>query len=106
MRVCKLLVLREMVGAIGFEPTASWSRTRRASQAALRPDIAQERDSRAGTKNSTANLPQPETPVRGCRMHRALEEVTVGETSPSGGKEKADFPRTRTAMRIASREVD
>jgi hypothetical protein len=27
-----------MVGAIGFEPTASWSRTRRASQAALRPD--------------------------------------------------------------------
>ena len=29
-----------MVGAIGFEPTASWSRTRRASQAALRPESA------------------------------------------------------------------
>ncbi len=27
-----------MVGARGFEPPASWSRTRRASQAALRPD--------------------------------------------------------------------
>ena len=28
-----------MVGASGFEPPASWSRTRRASQAALRPDV-------------------------------------------------------------------
>jgi hypothetical protein len=28
----------KMVGASGFEPPASWSRTRRASQAALRPD--------------------------------------------------------------------
>jgi hypothetical protein len=27
-----------MVGASGFEPPASWSRTRRASQTALRPD--------------------------------------------------------------------
>jgi hypothetical protein len=29
-----------MVGASGFEPPASWSRTRRASQAALRPDAS------------------------------------------------------------------
>ncbi len=29
-----------MVGAKGFEPSTSWSRTRRASQAALRPEIA------------------------------------------------------------------
>ena len=29
-----------MVGAKGFEPSTSWSRTRRASQAALRPDIS------------------------------------------------------------------
>ena len=29
---------KEMVGASGFEPPASWSRTRRASQAALRPE--------------------------------------------------------------------
>ncbi len=28
-----------VVGAKGFEPSTSWSRTRRASQAALRPDI-------------------------------------------------------------------
>src|SRR5713101_3657595 len=28
----------KMVGAKGFEPSTSWSRTRRASQAALRPD--------------------------------------------------------------------
>ena len=34
----KLLALREVVGANGFEPSTSWSRTRRASQAALRPD--------------------------------------------------------------------
>ena len=27
-----------MVGANGFEPSTSWSRTRRASQAALRPE--------------------------------------------------------------------
>src|SRR5271170_5407327 len=29
-----------MAGAKGFEPSTSWSRTRRASQAALRPDGA------------------------------------------------------------------
>ena len=29
-----------MVGAKGFEPSTSWSRTRRASQAALRPECA------------------------------------------------------------------
>jgi hypothetical protein len=28
-----------VVGAKGFEPSTSWSRTRRASQAALRPEI-------------------------------------------------------------------
>ena len=32
------ICLKRMVGASGFEPPASWSRTRRASQAALRPD--------------------------------------------------------------------
>jgi hypothetical protein len=37
----KLLILREVVGAKGFEPSTSWSRTRRASQAALRPDNLQ-----------------------------------------------------------------
>jgi hypothetical protein len=33
---CKCL--KKLVGAKGFEPSTSWSRTRRASQAALRPD--------------------------------------------------------------------
>ena len=32
--------MERMVGASGFEPPASWSRTRRASQAALRPEIS------------------------------------------------------------------
>src|SRR5690242_13091003 len=32
------LDLKEVVGAKGFEPSTSWSRTNRASQAALRPD--------------------------------------------------------------------
>jgi hypothetical protein len=32
-------LLKGMVGASGFEPPTSWSRTRRASQAALRPEI-------------------------------------------------------------------
>jgi hypothetical protein len=34
------LILRRMVGASGFEPPASWSRTRRSSQAEPRPDEA------------------------------------------------------------------
>src|SRR4051794_4980590 len=32
-------LLKEMVGASGFEPPASWSRTRRSSQAEPRPDF-------------------------------------------------------------------
>src|SRR6266851_66971 len=32
----------KVVGAKGFEPSTSWSRTRRASQAALRPDDLQQ----------------------------------------------------------------
>src|SRR5580698_5758803 len=35
----KSLDFKEVVGASGFEPPTSWSRTRRASQAALRPEI-------------------------------------------------------------------
>ena len=46
----KSLILREVVGAKGFEPSTSWSRTRRASQAALRPDIA------CATRNALARL--------------------------------------------------
>ena len=36
----KLLILkRNLVGASGFEPPTSWSRTRRSSQAEPRPDV-------------------------------------------------------------------
>ena len=34
-------IREKVVGAKGFEPSTSWSRTRRASQAALRPDDLQ-----------------------------------------------------------------
>ena len=34
-------IREKVVGAKGFEPSTSWSRTRRASQAALRPDDVQ-----------------------------------------------------------------
>jgi hypothetical protein len=40
-----------MVGAKGFEPSTSWSRTRRASQAALRPD-----DTHSGAPKKTARM--------------------------------------------------
>ena len=36
------LYREQVVGAKGFEPSTSWSRTRRASQAALRPDAVQQ----------------------------------------------------------------
>ena len=32
------LFSRDLVGAVGFEPTTSWSRTRRSSQAEPRPE--------------------------------------------------------------------
>ena len=51
-----------MVGAKGFEPSTSWSRTRRASQAALRPDGEAERGqetARRDLKNSTGNEASP-----------------------------------------------
>ena len=35
---CKLSIPKELVGASGFEPPTSWSRTRRSSQAEPRPD--------------------------------------------------------------------
>ena len=39
--MCPVWTRRKVVGAKGFEPSTSWSRTRRASQAALRPDNVQ-----------------------------------------------------------------
>jgi hypothetical protein len=37
--MCPGRTQKEVVGAKGFEPSTSWSRTRRASQAALRPEL-------------------------------------------------------------------
>ena len=37
-RILQVADSKRLVGAKGFEPSTSWSRTRRASQAALRPD--------------------------------------------------------------------
>jgi hypothetical protein len=51
-----------MVGAKGFEPSTSWSRTRRASQAALRPDseaLRGKENTRRDTKNSTGYEGRP-----------------------------------------------
>src|SRR5215467_4830439 len=45
---------KRMVGANGFEPSTSWSRTRRASQAALRPDRSAQ--SEATTPSTTNRL--------------------------------------------------
>jgi hypothetical protein len=51
-----------MVGAKGFEPSTSWSRTRRASQAALRPDVP---CSALLSGESVANsLSQPQVEIR------------------------------------------
>ena len=43
---------RRLVGATGFEPAASWSQTKRSSQAELRPDVlrAQSRPNAEGTQ--------------------------------------------------------
>jgi len=39
----QMIVVVEMVGARGFEPPASWTRTRRSSQAEPRPDVQLQR---------------------------------------------------------------
>ena len=65
----------KVVGAKGFEPSTSWSRTRRASQAALRPDNPQRqtniaaRNSRISQQSSIAYRPVS------CYVHRALSIV-------------------------------
>src|SRR5262250_131446 len=43
----------EVVGASGFEPPTSWSRTRRSSQAEPRPDSGPEHSSQRDFQNNT-----------------------------------------------------
>ncbi len=58
IRGCRLRELRErMVGASGFEPPASWSRTRRASQAALRPESCYRLPKSLSRIGTNRNLP-------------------------------------------------
>ena len=49
-----------MVGAKGFEPSTSWSRTRRASQAALRPDRTCSAPQRLERNHNISIAPQRE----------------------------------------------
>ena len=56
--------LKRMVGASGFEPPTSWSRTRRASQAALRPDNGASLTRSEDSQNSTSPLSPPTPPPR------------------------------------------
>src|SRR5580700_5388792 len=76
-----------MVGASGFEPPASWSRTRRASQAALRPD-----DTHSGelnkrpewnTQNSIALRANLE---RGGHARDSIRRLNQTAASPQNGR--------------------
>ena len=50
--ICKSL--KSLVGASGFEPPTSWSRTRRSSQAEPRPDVSSSLDPRPAARNCLA----------------------------------------------------
>jgi hypothetical protein len=52
-----------MVGAKGFEPSTSWSRTRRASQAALRPDTVRGKNNLLQRLNDSISRTIPATDV-------------------------------------------
>jgi hypothetical protein len=101
---------KEVVGAKGFEPSTSWSRTRRASQAALRPDNAREVGSRTEPKDNTGKLARPESRstavpcLQDCRgedrAKRAL--VDAGGLGESGSELPHTIGRVR-AFRSARR---
>jgi hypothetical protein len=56
-----------VVGAKGFEPSTSWSRTRRASQAALRPDMSA--PPYLGARALTDSLSQPRVASTPSKLH-------------------------------------
>src|SRR5216684_2413564 len=85
-----------MVGAKGFEPSTSWSRTRRASQAALRPDGEAERGqetARRDLKNSTGNGASPA--IVFCPLHGVSRPETRQSTVPSQKNRRRDVPLRR-----------
>ncbi len=61
-----------MVGASGFEPPASWSRTRRASQAALRPD-----DTHSGASKKRPEWNIQNSIAHGPILERALQDLNT-----------------------------
>src|ERR1700737_1585489 len=66
----------KVVGAKGFEPSTSWSRTRRASQAALRPDRTCSAPQRLERNQNINKTPQPETSFEAPRtLRRRISET-------------------------------
>ena len=68
-----------MVGASGFEPPTSWSRTRRASQAALRPEgVKREEPVYLGTAGTAIRVKTLAGTVRRNKWAAAPESI-LGE---------------------------
>src|SRR5262249_38917633 len=81
------LYMRRMVGANGFEPSTSWSRTRRASQAALRPDVdrtRKENDLVAAEKKNSTREGLGKSHVSPCCLAVRIRKETAGESCSSG----------------------
>jgi hypothetical protein len=54
----KEMTIEKMVGATGFEPATSWSRTKRSSQTEPRPDLKPKNRHVAGNSRETQRLPR------------------------------------------------
>jgi hypothetical protein len=70
-----------VVGANGFEPSTSWSRTRRASQAALRPDGHANTESKQEIQLNTGSVPAE----RSFNVEESAHQKAAGKLSLSGG---------------------
>ena len=92
----KIYVL-EVVGAKGFEPSTSWSRTRRASQAALRPD---EIESASRITQQSALIHHRIAIALQTAKKRNAAELNFGSAAFLTGVKDL---RTRNAMRTALR---
>src|ERR1700733_272243 len=89
--MCPGWTTKRMVGASGFEPPTSWSRTRRASQAALRPEpCASSQSSLLGNANNGNTLNRSGTSLLGqTASYRGMvsagilfaERIRVGQNS-------------------------
>ena len=89
-----------MVGAKGFEPSTSWSRTRRASQAALRPD-----KSTQTLKNLSEYIAYHGSCARGTAIHKgnAIEEKAAARLLFSIGPVRRET--TASSELVAQREL-